>query len=302
MKVWKTIALAAVLAGAAGLGAALAPGASAQSKPYVTVTPRPEVAWLGGGSRLGVSVRDVEASDKTKATGVVIDEVDENSAASKAGLKVGDVVVEFDGERVRSVRQFARLVSETPEGRTVQAAVMRDGARVSMSVTPEGDRAFRFFNGESWTALDNTMRRFETVPTPRPPALPSRPALPTTPRAAPLPPTFERFFWTSGNQLGITATQLEPQLAEYFGTKQGVLVSSVSPDSAAAKAGLKAGDVITSLNGTAVDDPSSLRSHLRDLEGGEFTLSIVRDKKPMTLKGKVEPPAERRRTVTRTIL
>ena len=293
MKSWKTLALAAAVMGAAALGASFAPVANAQSgSPRVAVAPRAEVFALAGGGRIGVSIRDVEASDKTKSGGVVIESVDDNSPAAKAGLKTGDVVVEFDGERVRSARQFTRLVSETPEGRSVAAAVMRDGQRVSVNVTPEtSDSAFRFFNGKDWPAFE-TLRRFETVPAP---------ARPTTPRPAPLPPTFERFFWTSGSQLGITISDLEPQLAEYFGTKEGVLVSSVTADSVAAKAGLKAGDVITSLNGNAVDSPSDLRGRIRDLTGEELTIGIVRDKKSMTLKGKLEPRPERRWT-SRTIL
>ena len=45
------------------------------------------------------------------------------SAAEKAGIKKGDVITEFDGERVRGVRHLTRLVTETPDGRTVKAAV-----------------------------------------------------------------------------------------------------------------------------------------------------------------------------------
>ena len=46
-------------------------------------------------------------------------------------------------------------------------------------------------------------------------------------------------------RLGVGIQELTPQLAEYFGTKDGVLVTSVEPETPAAKAGLKAGDVIT---------------------------------------------------------
>jgi S1-C subfamily serine protease len=56
------------------------------------------------------------------------------------------------------------------------------------------------------------------------------------------------------------------------------------------------------VNGSPVDDPSDLRSRIRDLDGGsEFTLAIVRDKKSMTLKGKMEETRSRRWTA-RTIL
>ena len=297
MKSWKAIALTAALVGVAGLSAAVAPVALAQSRARVAVVPEHQIfSLLGGGSRIGVSIRDIDSTDKAKSqAGVVIESVDDNSPASKAGLKVGDIVVEFDGERVRSVRQFTRLVTETPEGRSVTAAVMRDGQRVTVSLTPESGSSFSWSDSGEWKYLDN-LRSFKMAPTPMPP----RP--PAPPRPA-LPPTFERFFWSSMNQLGISAMTLEPQLAEYFGTKEGVLVSAVTTDSAAAKAGLKAGDVITSFNGNPVDSPSDLRSSVRGLEGGEFTLGIIRDKKAMTLKGKLEPPAERRRTTpTRVVL
>ena len=302
MKSWKTIALATALVGAAGAGAAVAPATFAQSAtPRVAAPPQADVFSIGGGGRIGVSIRDVDGSDKTKAAaGVVIESVDENSPASKAGLKAGDIVTEFDGERVRSVRQFARLVGETPEGRTVAAAVLRDGQRVTVNVTPESHgNAFRLFRGDRWEPLEQ-LYRYETIPPPARPAAPPRP--PATPRPAPLPAPFERYFFSGGNQLGITTNSLEPQLAEYFGTKEGVLVASVTTDSAAAKAGLKAGDVITTFNGSTVSDPNDLRTKIRNLEGGEFNLGIMRDKKPMTLKGKLEPPTERRRTTTRTIL
>ena len=301
MKSLKTIALATALVGAAGAGAAVAPASFAQSTtPRVALAPQADVFSIGGGGRIGVSIRDVDGSDKTKAAaGVVIESVDEDSPASKAGLKVGDIVTEFDGERVRSVRQFTRLVSETPEGRTVAAVVLRDGQRVTVNVTPESrGNAFRLFRGDRWEPFEQ-LYRYETIPTP---ARPSTPAPPAPPRAMPLPAPLERYFFSGGNQLGITANHLEPQLAEYFGTKEGVLVASVSTDSAAAKAGLKAGDVITTFNGSTVRDPNDLRTKIRNLEGGEFTLGIMRDKKPITLKGKLEPPTERRRTTARTIL
>ena len=67
------------------------------------------------------------------------------------------------------------------------------------------------------------------------------------------PPNFESFVGGSG-QLGISVDELSPQLSEYFGTKEGVLVTTVRDNSNASRAGVKAGDVITSLNGGTVDD------------------------------------------------
>ena len=296
MKFWKTAALATGFVASVGLGAALTPEVHGQTRAPRIVTPRAaEVFSFGGGSRLGVSITDVSADEsKTKGTaGVLVEDVDEDSPAAKAGLKKGDIVVEFDGERVRSARQFTRLVSETPAGRTVAAAVMREGQRVSLSVTPREGNSFRFFDEDNWVGDS-----WRGVTPPPPP--PSAPRPPTPPRA--VPPSLENFIWRSGNRLGITIDDLSPQLAEYFGTKDGVLVSSVEADSAAAKAGLKAGDVITTVNGSTVDSSSELRRRLSSADPGEeFTLGIMRDKRAMTLKGKFENPTDRRRT-TRTIL
>ena len=103
-------------------------------------------------------------------------------------------------------------------------------------------------------------------------------------------------------RLGITVDSLSDQLAGYFGTKDGVLVTSVTDNSSASKAGVKAGDIITAIDGTPVSSPSDLSRRTDRLDDGdEFTLDVVRDKKPMTLKGKVEPRQPRRWT-SRTIL
>ena len=286
MKSWKFLAVAAALAGGASLAALVAPAAYAQSRSRATIAPTQVFSFTGSG-RLGVSVRDVDPADvKGKAaSGVVVESVDEGSAAAKAGFTPGDVVVEFDGERVRSVRQFTRLVSETPEGRTVAAAVMRDGQRVTMNVTPESP-ATRWANTELLRTVPQAMERFErTVP---------RVITPSSP--------MDLFVYRGGSQLGVNVMELNDQLAEYFGTKDGVLVSSVTSDSAAAKAGVKAGDVITTVNGSNVTDGTQLRRRLADIDaGGEFTLGIIRDKRAMTLKGKLERPTPPRRTV-RTVL
>ena len=98
-----------------------------------------------GGSRVGMVVRDVEAADVTKeklagTAGAVVTEVVKESAAEKAGVKAGDVVTSFDGERVRSARQLERLVEETPAGRTVKVALQRAGAPVTLDVTPEAPK------------------------------------------------------------------------------------------------------------------------------------------------------------------
>jgi serine protease Do len=240
----------------------------------------------GSGGQIGVSIRDLndeELKGKT-AAGVVVEDVEADSPAQKAGFRAGDIVVEFDGERVRSARQFTRLVQETPSGRTASVAVARDGQRVTLSVQPRAGGAFRFWEGSGGSVL--------AMPKIAPPMALKRDGF---------PPSFENLMGASG-QLGVSVSELSPQLAEYFGTKEGVLVTTVRDNSNASRAGVKAGDVITSLNGGTVATAADLRRRAQRLEGGdEFAIAIVRERKPMTLKGKIEPPQPRRSSV-RTIV
>jgi len=81
-------------------------------------------------------------------------------------------------------------------------------------------------------------------------------------------------------QLGVTVQTVSPDLADSLGLKdaRGVIVSSVAPGSAAEKAGLKRGDVITSLNGQPVRDMNTLRNRVADAgPGSAAELKIVRD-------------------------
>lgn len=297
MKTVKIAALAGALVAAAGLGAALMPVAHGQSSTSRTrVAPRALEVLGGRGSQIGVAIRELEDQDmkgaKGAQAGVVVEDVTQDSPAAAAGVKKGDVVVEFDGERVRSVRQFTRLVQETPAGRKVQASLLRDGQKISVTVEPRAGDGFGVLGDLSnMRLLEDFGRDFNLPVPPTPPAPPARPALP----APPALPDIQSFVWRLGNTLGITVSELSSQLAEYFGSKDGVLVTSVYDDSAAAKAGLKAGDVITSINGATVDSPSELRRRIQRLENGaEFTLGVIRDKKSVTLKGKVEQPRNRR--------
>jgi serine protease Do len=304
----------------AGVGVALAPRAQAQSatvvvpavepviapqaKPLVAVQVEPLLADLdldldvdlqdvfqlaGGGGRLGVTIREVNDDDVKKggpgtARGVVIEQVSDNSAAGQAGFKAGDIVVEFDGERVRSVQQFTRLVRETPAGRPVGAVVMRDGQKSTLTVQPR----------DSWQGFSNLLKydiplRVEIPRPPRPPAPPRV--------ATPAPAPFVYSFRT-GTTLGVTVSDMPDQLAEYFGAKDGALVTSVASDSAAGKAGVKAGDVITAINGQEVKVPGDVRRATQRLDSGaEFTIDVLRDKKKLTLKGKTEARQVRGRRI-----
>ena len=280
MKGFRLAALAAALILAAGA----LPWAGAHGQTRSSVL---RAFDLGRGSRIGVSVQDIEDADAKDVkqpvkAGVLVETVEPDGPADKAGVKPGDAITEFDGERVRSVRQFSRLVQETPSGRSVAVALSRGGQRVTVNVTP--DRSG--FDSD-------TLRVFDRLVAPMPPTPPAAPA----PRALPALP-FDGFRYVTRGRLGVTLETLDDQLATYFGVKEGVLVKSVVSDSAAAKAGLKAGDVITSVNGRHVYEVSDVNRALdRTEEAAEFTLEVVSDRKPQTLKGKLETRARGRGSI-----
>jgi serine protease Do len=254
-----------------------------------------------GGAQLGVTLRELDqaAAKEHKLTstdGVLVEEVASNSAAEKGGIRAGDVIVEFDGERVRSIRQLRRLVNETAEGRAVRVAVMRDGRKTDLTVTPQTSTANAFegrFNG--WMS-DDLQRQLQDAlrAVPRDysfryyqeqPGVPPRDRAPQfrlQPREpfAPLPP--------GEGRLGVVVQELTPQLAEFFSVKQGALIATVTPDSPAARAGLKAADVITKVNGKEVSVPDDVVRAIRGIpDGQDVSLEIVRDRKAQTIKVKL---------------
>lgn len=286
MNLWKTGSLTGALILSAAVGAAVMPRAAAQSAEREPIARALQI--IGRGPQIGVTVRDPSA-EEAKQGGIVVDDVRGGSPAEKAGVKRGDRIVEFDGERVRSVAQFRRLVEETPEGRAAGIVVQRDGQRVTASVTPERAGG-AFYVGDDFLRLP-----------PSPPAAPAPPAAPRLPRS--FDRDFDFMYQSSDRGLGASFENLSDQLRTYFGVKEGVLVRSVREGTAAAAAGLKAGDIVTAVNGRHVDEPQDVGRELRGIDsGGEFTLEVSRDRKPMTLKGKLDAREDRARSRTSTEL
>jgi S1-C subfamily serine protease len=222
----------------------------------------------GPGSEIGVSVRELRNDEAaTSRDGVFVQDVRADSPASRAGVRTGDVVVEFDGERVRSVRQFRRLVRETPPGRAVKATVVRGGARQTLDITPQASRqaSMALPDIDISREIERGMRAL-----PRNFDFDFDVDLPGAPGAR--------------RRLGVTLTPLGDQLAAYFGAKEGVLVSAVDADSPAAQAGVRAGDVITAVAGRVVRSPAEVTAALRDASAGTAVeIRLLREKKELTV-------------------
>lgn len=246
---------------------------------------RVQLAESGG--RIGLAVRDVDAADVSREKlaaprGAVVTDVEADGPASTAGFRAGDVIVTFDGESVRSASQLTRLVRESPAGRPVNAIVSRGTKRVTLDVTPAESDGVNVAGPvdrlPDLPSIDG--RRFD------PPLIDGRRF-----ERRVLPPLdfgfdldLGRDGWPRQGRLGVAVQELSPDLASYFGVESGVLVSSVAADSPAAGAGVKAGDVIRSVNGDPTESPRDLRRQVNRVDdNGAVTLGVVRDKKDLTL-------------------
>jgi serine protease Do len=223
---------------------------------------------------LGVSVMDVDTS-RAKALklkeerGAEITRIDDSGPAAKAGVKVGDVVLEYNGQPVQDSEQLQHLVRETLPGHEVKLSVWRNGAPQTVTATIE-NRRMAMIEGEPWF----------TVPMPPMPAMPPMPPMPPMPNLDFDIPRIQTIVQNS--TLGITGEPLgdEQQFAEFFGVKDGILVKAVDSNSPAEHAGIKAGDVIVKVGDTRVGSLREITTALRAMRSkGSYTLTTVRNKK-----------------------
>jgi S1-C subfamily serine protease len=236
--------------------------------------------------------------------GAVVMKVVDNSPAQKAGFKENDVIVAFNGRGVDSVREMQRLLSETPAERKVTIEVVRGGGRQTLSATlSKRSQEFglltpgltdKYFE-QNKKSLQESLRLHEE-------------ALKSLPRdfgnySFVTPGEFGFF---RGSRIGISVESLTDQLSEYFGVKEGgVLVARVEPEGPAAKAGLKAGDVIIAVDDKKIDNVPALVNEIGAKTEGALNLRIVRNRVEQTITVQMEaqklPPARRPRAQVSTV-
>jgi len=205
-----------------------------------------EAGWVG------ISIED------QKDNGAVVRMVEPNSPAEKAGLRQGDVIQQYNKQDVSGVQQLTRLVRETPVGRTVEVKIRRDNRdqtlRVTTEKTPNNPGRIRAQLPDPGLLRDRITRSIPRVQV-----------------------------YTTFTKSGIQVEQMSDQLRDYFGVSgnYGVLVANVEKNSAAEKGGVKAGDVITSVDGKSIRTPADFN---REMRGSAATLKIFRDKQERELK------------------
>lgn len=194
---------------------------------------------------LGVSLKPISPS-LAKAVGyngsegaLVEDLPKDYSPAASAGLRSGDVIVEFDGKRVMSPKQLTEMVADTPVGKPTQLKYVRDG-RAETATVKLGERPSRIGESEQPNKDD--------------------------PEEAP-------------GKLGVSVSEVSFAMAREMKLRipTGVAITRVQPDSPAAEAGLQPGDVIHRVNRTPVTTRLDYFNALAAIKGEkEITLQVER--------------------------
>jgi predicted metalloprotease with PDZ domain len=208
---------------------------------------------------LGVSVQDltdelIESENLKVKEGAFISEVIKESPADSAGLRGGDVIIEFNNRKIYDADGLVAAVRKTKSGENVTIVADRNGRKLDMKTTLR-ERPRR-------TAL--------RVPTPPVP---------------PEPMVQMREMHRSG-RVGLRLTNLTPQLGEFFNVPEGkgVLVEEVAKESTAEKAGFKAGDVLMSIDNKDVTTVREVREALGKYDKGDkASVTVVRNRAKTTL-------------------
>ncbi len=234
---------------------------------------------------LGLSLREDTKSDEG---GAYIESVVHDSPAEKAGLKEGDVIVGYDGAVVRGPARVTEKIHAGKPGDKVTLDV-RSGGKVHKIVLELGARktsVWRLRSGDYAPMTEEQQKAFEESMKGLEEKMPDiHKQLGKMKFYAPGRRGFTIFNWNRP-LLGVEMVDTTPELREALGGRKdaGVLVGKVLPNTAAERGGLKAGDLILSVEGEKVTDASELADAVNKNEGKTVDLEVVRDKRTMHVK------------------
>lgn len=262
-------------------------------------------AWSfdGEGGYLGVQTQEVNKDNFTtyglrEVRGVAVEKVMENSPAAAAGIQSNDVIVRFNREEVTSVRKLTRLISEVAPDHQVSLTVLRNGDEKDIKATLGKRKMPQFENGNFSVAIPEIDKLRLEKELKDLPELKELKKLKELQKDGPMVfgvPDGEgkNFMWKMGErrQIGVSVYSLTKQLSENMGVEGGVMINNVREDSPAAKAGLKAGDIIIEAGGKPVKNSMDLIHAISDKKEGDVQLTIIRDKNRQTIS--VTPEASK---------
>lgn len=262
--------------------------------------------------RLGVGV-DERQPDRVDSLGVRVTRVPEEGPAGRAGLREGDVIVAVDGrrlvepladadeegeldrERSLPVQRLVRVLREHEPGDRVEVTYRRDGTESTTTVELAAPHELRGLGAPEPPVPPVFRFRGRDGPDIHPP--PAGPGYPRRPGARRGPalmrwrevcrdlPGQELPFPAGACVAGLQVAELNPELGEYFGTAEGVLVTAVAEGVAT---GPRPGDVILGVGERSVEDVDDLARILGSYEDGEeISLRLRRAGRELEVTGAV---------------
>ena len=197
-----------------------------------------ERGWLG--VNIQMLTEDIaESLGLDNAEGVLVSNVRADGPAAKAGLQIGDVILNVNGENIETLRELPRVIAEIEPGSDAEISVWRDGATevvdVEIGLLPEPRKVA--------AASSNAKSKEDRVGL-----------------------SLKRLDPKTAKDLG---------LAE---NTAGVVIVGVKPGSPAAETGLRPGDVLTKANGAAVETPDDLKTQIVSAReaGKKSVLALVK--------------------------
>lgn len=201
---------------------------------------------------LGVKIQTVtdEIADGLglkNISGALVASVTPSGPAENADIKAGDVIVEFNGQKLDAMRQLPRIVAETPIGKEAEVKIIRDGKEITRSV-----KVGELEKAETDGLIENASGAKDDKPTKG----------------------------TELTDLDVTINNISPLLRETYNIPEdvnGVVVTSLKMTSDAAQKGLGLGDVIIEVNQEAVKDTASVEKIVQTVkaEGKQSVLMLV---------------------------
>lgn len=222
---------------------------------------------------LGVYLEDLDEelreSIDYEGDGAFIDNVVEDSPAEEAGIKAGDVIIKFGKKEVTDASDLRRFVRATYPGEKVKIELIRNGKkkRVTAEIGELEDYESHSFSFKfDCDNFGDAFKHFFFTPK-----------------------TKYHFHCSDRGFLGVNIQDFGEQLAEYFGVKNGALVTSVVENSPAEKTGIKAGDVIVEFRSREVEDCDDLRYLISKTDpDDEVDVKVIRNREEMTFTTKLD--------------
>lgn len=209
--------------------------------------------------------------------GVEVVMVDHDGPAGKAGLQPHDVIIRLNGQNVTGTESLRKMIHDSGVGAGVSMTILRGGRQITVN-------AQLAYRGEVEKEAVARMVAGDPPATADAPVVDELGEGDPADAVAPDPASRSRRFLAQVLHMtpftGLMLEVMEPQLAGYFGAPPGVglLVETVEPNSPAAAAGLRAGDVILKADSIDVKSNGTWVRQLHETRGRGIVLVVLREK------------------------